>query len=115
TLWIERRQGRSPASESGRSISRNEQLLDEHLAEAETAMAEMLARMTLPDEVTEALRVALALHDAGKAAEVWQRAFHGSPAAPIAKSKYPCNPAALGGYRHELGSLPRMERHPRFE
>jgi CRISPR-associated endonuclease/helicase Cas3 len=47
-----------------------------------------------------------AIHDGGKAREIWRRAFTGKTEGPaLAKSKAPGNMRLLDGYRHELGSL----------
>jgi CRISPR-associated endonuclease/helicase Cas3 len=53
------------------------------------------------------LEIAARLHDEGKRAENWQKAFN-TPATggPFAKTPGPINQSLLDGYRHEFGSLP---------
>jgi CRISPR-associated endonuclease/helicase Cas3 len=55
--------------------------------------------------LTEVLAIAARLHDEGKKALRWQRAFKAPVDAPYAKTKGPINFAMLGAYRHEFGSL----------
>ncbi|MGH7084432.1 MAG: hypothetical protein ACREFN_05510, partial [Acetobacteraceae bacterium] len=67
----------------------------------------------------EALAHGAALHDEGKRASRWQRAFKAPRDAmkfdlscPLAKTLGPINQQILGGYRHEFGSLLRVEGDP---
>ncbi|KAB2839094.1 MAG: type I-U CRISPR-associated helicase/endonuclease Cas3 [Burkholderiales bacterium] len=71
-------------------------------------------RLGLPDDYVRALCMAARLHDEGKRAKPWQRAFHAERdkkkfgiSDDLAKTRGPINQAVLGRYRHELGSLPR--------
>ena len=113
-LVVERRAS-EPVSEAGRSIARRAQPLEEHQRWTEDAAAEIAARLGLPSPLAHALAVAARLHDEGKRAERWQRAFHvPGPERPLAKSTRAPNVAVLGGYRHELGSLRYVERDPGF-
>jgi CRISPR-associated endonuclease/helicase Cas3 len=113
-LLVERRT-EAPLSESGRSISRRAQGLAEHQSWAEQEAAAISDRLRLDDGLAQALRLAARLHDEGKQAARWQRAFHVPPGRrPLAKSTRAPNVAALGGYRHELGSLPRIEGNREF-
>jgi CRISPR-associated endonuclease/helicase Cas3 len=68
------------------------------------------------------LAVAAFLHDEGKKAPRWQRAFKAERDArkfglsgPLAKTRGPIDQAILDGYRHEFGSLPIAEGHARFQ
>ena len=68
------------------------------------------------------LATAARLHDEGKRASNWQRAFRAEHDAkkfkidgPLAKTRGPINQAVLGGYRHEFGSLPYAKNDPQFE
>src|SRR5690606_33853008 len=74
-------------------------------------------RLGLAGDYTEVLAVAAHLHDEGKKATCWQRAFSapggGNP--PYAKTTGRPRLSILGKYRHELGSLPYAEAHPRVE
>lgn len=117
TAWlrVERRTGQQPVSETGRSVASREQALAEHQSWVEQDVADIADRLRLSPELARALRVAARLHDEGKRAERWQRAFHISgDKRPLAKSKRAPNTAILAGYRHELGSLPVAERDPEF-
>ena len=51
------------------------------------------------------LGIAAHLHDEGKRAKRWQRAFNAPEGGPYAKTRGPINYPLLDGYRHELGSL----------
>jgi CRISPR-associated endonuclease/helicase Cas3 len=110
-LVIESRRSDSPESEEGRSVGRA-QLLAEHQAWAERAARALAQRLRLASEYEDMLAVAARLHDEGKRAERWQRAF-GAPSdgEPLGKSRGRPNLGILGGYRHELGSLARAESH----
>jgi len=60
----------------------------------------------MPAVAREALERAAAAHDRGKERPVWQR-YARNPAGrePLAKARRYLHPRALGGYRHEFGSL----------
>jgi len=97
------------------------QCLQEHqrwTAEEAEALAQ---RLGLSAEARRVLVVAARLHDEGKRAARWQRAFHAPPAPTddpgrvYAKTKGPVNVSLLDGYRHELGSLAYAERDPELE
>lgn len=114
-LVVERRKQALPVTEAGRSIARRAQGLEEHQGWVEREVTGIAQRLGLDDRLTRALRVAGRLHDEGKRAERWQRAFQVPlDLRPLAKSTRAPNVALLGGYRHELGSLSRMEQDPEF-
>ena len=102
-------------SEEGRSSAGKAQTLGEHEKWTEEEALRIAKRLALPESFTEVLTTAARLHDEGKKAERWQRAFRvpreGGPYAKSGTSRP--NIAALEGYRHELGSLPYAEAHPR--
>ncbi len=113
TAWlrVERDASEQAVSETGRSVARREQALAEHQSWVEKDVSEIADRLQLDPALTRALRIAGRLHDEGKRAERWQRAFHvPGERRPLAKSKRAPNVSLLGGYRHELGSLPFVER-----
>lgn len=104
-------------SEEGRSIS-NPQALDEHQCWTEQRARTIAAKVGLSGVAAEALALAARLHDEGKKAERWQRAFRAARdvkqlglAGPLAKTRGPIDHGILDGYRHELGSLPFAEAH----
>jgi CRISPR-associated endonuclease/helicase Cas3 len=103
-LVVEKSGGDS-ATESDRSASRNLQLLVVHHSRTEVKMRELARRLGLSRVLTEVLALAARLHDEGKRALRWQRAFKAPPDGPYAKTKGPINFAMLGAYRHEFGSL----------
>lgn len=117
TAWllIESLVGQLAGSEEGRSGAKRAQKLEEHQEWTEEDARRLAQAMGLPAELAELLTTAARLHDEGKKAPRWQRAFNapndGSP--PYAKTVTRPNLALLEGYRHELGSLPYAEAHPR--
>lgn len=119
TAWllVESLIARAAGSEDGRAGAKNAQLLDEHQAWTEAAAARIAHGLGLCSAHKEVLTVAARLHDEGKRAAHWQRAF-GAPNGgkpPYAKTVGRPRIALLEGYRHELGSLPRAEAHPRVQ
>jgi CRISPR-associated endonuclease/helicase Cas3 len=93
--------------------TREKQSLAEHI-EAVHCEAERIARdlgISADNPIHQALTFAAAWHDCGKDTPTWQR-FVGGPEAdgsPRGKSDKYCDPKRLGGYRHEFGSLLRVQ------
>lgn len=119
TAWlrVERRMNEQAQSETGRSVASREQSLDEHQRWVEDEANDIATRLGFDStsDVSRVLRIAGRLHDEGKRAKRWQRAFHAKAGVPpIAKSVRAPNAALLGGYRHELGSLAYVERDSEF-
>jgi CRISPR-associated endonuclease/helicase Cas3 len=87
------------------------QYLDEHQAWVEAESRRCAEGLGLPQQYTAMLSTAARLHDEGKRAPAWQRAFrapaNGVP--PCAKTPFRPDLVGLDGYRHELGSLPYAE------
>jgi len=102
---IVEKSGGDAATERDRSASRNPQLLVDHHSLTEEKMRALARRLGLPGALTKVLALAARLHDEGKKALRWQRAFRAPPDGPYAKTKGPINFAVLGAYRHEFGSL----------
>lgn len=104
-------------SEEGRSSAQRAQWLSEHQAWAEQAARTLAQALKLPHVHVEMLAAAAHVHDEGKQADRWQRAFHapdgGRP--PYAKTVGRPDVALLDGYRHEFGSLPYAEANPRVQ
>jgi CRISPR-associated endonuclease/helicase Cas3 len=113
TRWlvIDERQGESEGEEF-RALSRNEQKLEDHRQATKKIALEFAKAIGLPPRCAEMLAVAALLHDEGKDCWRWQRAFNARPDGPYAKTVGPVNLKLLDGYRHELGSLLKVERHP---
>lgn len=68
------------------------------------------------------LAIAARLHDEGKRAKRWQRAFNAERdkkkcgiSGDLAKTRGPINQAILSGYRHEFGSLPHTKDDVEFK
>jgi CRISPR-associated endonuclease/helicase Cas3 len=114
-LRVERRKGDAAVSETGRSVAARPQTLVEHQAWVADEARAIAARLDLPADLARVLGIAARLHDEGKQVERWQRAFHvPKNQRPLAKSTRAPNVSALGGYRHELGSLSFVERDSEF-
>lgn len=103
-------------TEDSRAASFHPQRLAEHQSWAEDRARKLGAVMGLMAEHVEALAIAARLHDEGKRARRWQRAFN-APAdgEPYAKTRGPLVLARLGGYRHEFGSLHHAEQDMAFQ
>jgi CRISPR-associated endonuclease/helicase Cas3 len=108
-------------NEEARSISKPQELA-EHQNWAERKARRIAATIGLSDTGTNALALAALLHDEGKKAPRWQRAFRaprekdeGGTDKVFAKTRGPINPAILCGYRHEFGSLPYLEKNVEFQ
>lgn len=101
-------------TEEDRSAS-GSQSLPEHAEWTAARMCEIARRLSLPPRVTQLLALAARLHDEGKRAERWQRAFNAPQnGEAYAKTRGPVNVALLEGYRHEFGSLAYAARDPEF-
>jgi CRISPR-associated endonuclease/helicase Cas3 len=107
--------------QDSRSISKLQEL-SEHQTWAQREMERIAKALGLPEPAVHALVIGAGLHDEGKKAEPWQRAFnapsvkdeHGAFRV-FAKTGGPINQAILGGYRHEFGSLPFVEADEDFK
>lgn len=123
TRWlvIETVTSESAESEDGRSVAPSRaQLLDEHEEWTEREARRLATRVGLDAPHTTVLTLAARLHDEGKRARNWQRAFGVGESdlragKAYGKTSHRPNLALLGRYRHELGSLPYAERDPRVQ
>lgn len=101
-------------SEEGRSVTpKNEQKLVQHQLWAQNEALRIARRLKLPQRFADMLALAAVLHDEGKRARRWQRAFRVLGSEAYAKTCSRPNLQLLAGYRHELGSMPYAERDPR--
>lgn len=113
TRWLSVEKWRDTSNtENDRAEGRPQALVEHQCWAAERAKA-IGQRLGLPDDYITMLATAARLHDEGKRARNWQRAFRAERDAmkfnidgPLAKTRGPINQAVLGGYRHEFGSLP---------
>jgi CRISPR-associated endonuclease/helicase Cas3 len=113
--------GDAARKEDARSIS-NPQELSVHQTWARSRMMRIARAAGLAEVAANALAVGAGLHDEGKKASRWQRAFKARRDAerfrlvgPLAKTRGPIDQAVLGRYRHEFGSLLRVEEDPEFK
>ncbi|HVU22072.1 MAG TPA: hypothetical protein VHE09_15175, partial [Rhizomicrobium sp.] len=102
-------------SEDARSISRRQELA-RHQSLAERKARDIAGSVGLSGIALDVLTLAARLHDEGKRASRWQRAFrapHEKDEAGaykiFAKTPGPINQQILDGYRHEFGSLAVFE------
>ena len=107
-------------SEDGRSISKLQELAP-HQSLAQRQVRRIAQSIGLSADIVEALAVAASLHDEGKKAPNWQRAFEaprewdeGGARKIFAKTPGPIRQKILNGYRHEFGSLPYVEAQDCF-
>jgi CRISPR-associated endonuclease/helicase Cas3 len=98
-------------SEDARSISWPQELAA-HQTLAECKARRIAEKLGLSDIASEMLAVAALVHDEGKKAPRWQRAFKAPRdarkyglALPLAKTRGPIKQKLLDHYRHEFGSL----------
>ena len=87
-------------------------LLDGHLADARKKARLLCGRLSVKDEkVRSAVLEAAGGHDVGKDCPWWQRAVGSLTKPPVAKSgQEEFNHAINQGYRHELGSVARLQQ-----
>jgi CRISPR-associated endonuclease/helicase Cas3 len=102
-------------TENSRAASSHPQLLEEHQSWAEVRARKIATALGLTGNQAEVVAIAARLHDEGKKASRWQRAFNAKSDAIYAKTKGPLVLARLGGYRHEFGSLPYAEKDVRLQ
>ncbi|MFY9780667.1 MAG: type I-U CRISPR-associated helicase/endonuclease Cas3 [Candidatus Baltobacteraceae bacterium] len=104
-LWVEVRRDRSAAAGDA-AVTRRSQALGEHLTWTHDDAARAAQAFDLPPEKRLMLQLAARLHDTGKNRELWQDAMNATRGGrPYAKTTGGATPGALGGYRHEFGSL----------
>jgi CRISPR-associated endonuclease/helicase Cas3 len=111
---VEHRRGQAQ-SEEGRAITRVPQLLTEHQNRVAQILADWARELKLPEPYPKVLTIAGRLHDEGKRARRWQRAFNAPDGAVYAKTMGPINQRLLDGYRHEFGSLPYVQEDAEFK
>jgi CRISPR-associated endonuclease/helicase Cas3 len=110
-LVVESPAGAGAASQEGRAVAvRRPQLLADHVSWAEQEAAEIATKLELAEPHQRVLRAAARLHDLGKQASTWQRAFRAPGDGVYAKTTTRPNLKVLGKYRHEFGSLAHAGR-----
>lgn len=104
------------ATEEERAEADRPQQLDEHQNWAEDCARQIAQRLGIETVRANLLALAARLHDEGKRAARWQRAFKAPiDGRPYAKTRGPIDFDLLDGYRHELGSLPYVQAHDDFK
>lgn len=122
TRWLSIQKWRDTSNnENDRAEGRPQALAEHQSWTAERAQA-IGQRLGLQEDYISMLATAARLHDEGKRASNWQRAFRAERDAkqlgingPLAKTRGPINQAILGGYRHEFGSLPYAKDDAKFK
>ena len=112
--WLVVEQWRSESTTEDDRSSGPPQLLDEHHAWTAERAERLAVRVGLPDDLRRVVVFAASLHDGGKRAARWQRAFHAPTDGVYAKTRGPVDVRRLDGYRHELGSVLQVERDSQF-
>ena len=114
-LRVEKYKG-ATATEEERSLSpKRAQKLEEHQEWASCKAKKLVGLLELPDNIGKAIVLAARLHDEGKKAPNWQRAFSAGVDDVYAKTTGPFLRGVLAGYRHEFGSLAHVERDDAFK
>lgn len=114
TRWLIVDKWRSDAATEEDRSAAHPQLLDEHQCWTEQRARALAQALGLDKRSEELLALAARLHDEGKRAARWQRAFNAPTDGVYAKSEGPINYRLLDGYRHELGSLLRVKNDERI-
>lgn len=112
-VWLvaEKKVG-SATSEDSRAVAPSPQKLREHQARVATEAATIARALDLETDDRAMLVAAAAVHDDGKNASRWQRAFNApTVGGPYAKTPGPLNLQVLNGYRHEFQSVLCAERN----
>jgi len=113
-LWLSIQKWRDISNTEDDRAAGRPQLLDEHQEWTAKRARIIGERLNLSSEYTRMLALAARLHDEGKRAKVWQRAFHAQQDGIYAKTRGPISQSLLNGYRHEFGSLRYAENDPEF-
>jgi len=111
-LVVETDRDTAAITEEGRSTSQPQRLA-EHEEWAERHARALGIRLGLDQRYVDLLALAARLHDEGKKARLWQRAFNAPQDGPWGKTAGRPNIKLLDGYRHEFGSLPHAEADAR--
>jgi CRISPR-associated endonuclease/helicase Cas3 len=121
TRWLSIQKWRDTSNNEDDRAEGRPQALTEHQAWVAERAKAIATRLGLPGDYITMLATAARLHDEGKRAQRWQRAFRAERDAkrlginePLAKTRGPINQAVLGGYRHEFGSLPYAQNNAAF-
>jgi len=104
------------ATEEERAEADRPQQLEEHQDCAAECAREIAKRLGIERRYEDLLALSARLHDEGKRAATWQRAFKAPvDGRPYAKTRGPIDFDILDHYRHELGSLHYVEPRDEFK
>jgi CRISPR-associated endonuclease/helicase Cas3 len=122
TRWLSIQKWRNTSNTENDRAEGRPQLLTEHQCWAAKCAENIGRRLGLPEDYIAMLAIAARLHDEGKRAKRWQRAFNAERdkkkcgiSGDLAKTRGPINQAILSGYRHEFGSLPHTKDDVEFK
>lgn len=91
------------------------QALADHQRAAVLRVRAIAQRLALPAPYIQMLEIAARLHDEGKRAIRWQKAFNAPcEGGPFAKTPGPIDQSLLDSYRHEFSSLSALPADPDF-
>ncbi|MGJ5180700.1 type I-G CRISPR-associated helicase/endonuclease Cas3g [Bradyrhizobium oligotrophicum] len=107
-LIVEESRAESEAEDS-RAVSIRAQTLSDHQQAVRTIAHAFAQKLGLPQAHAEMIALAAVLHDEGKDVWRWQRAFNAPRGVAYAKTEGPVLLKLLDGYRHEVGSLIRID------
>ncbi|WP_026443230.1 type I-G CRISPR-associated helicase/endonuclease Cas3g [Pseudacidobacterium ailaaui] len=122
TRWLSIQKWRDTSNTENDRAEGRPQALAEHQCWT-TKRAEAIGkRLGLPEDYIAMLAIAARLHDEGKRARCWQKAFQAERdkkkfgiSGDLAKTRGPIHQQMLGGYRHEFGSLPHAKDDAEFK
>lgn len=113
-LIVDERQGQSE-NEDTRAVSRHRQTLKDHRDAVEAIVRDFAGALRLPSDYAEVLGTGARNHDEGKDFWRWRLAF----GVPLRGEAYAKTTkfvrSLLDGYRHEFGSLLRLQDSPELE
>lgn len=114
--WLVVEKWRSDSTTSDDGSTGKWQTLTDHQNASVQKVRSIASQLALPKEFIRMLEVSARLHDEGKRAEKWQKAFKAKPiGGPYAKTPGPINQALLDGYRHEFTSLKHLADDAEFQ
>lgn len=115
TQWLIVEKWRNDSTTADDGASGALQTLTHHRDATVVRARAICQRLNLPQPYAQMLEIVARLHDEGKRAGNWQKAFNSpSIGGPFAKTPGPINQALLNGYRHEFGSLPVLAADSEF-